>query len=503
MWRTRHTLTKIVATLGRASNTPETIRKMAEAGASVFRLNFSHGSLDDHGRVLRAVRQVEAELGQPLGVLGDLSGPKIRVGAVQEGGVAVEAGEDVMFQPEPIVATGRRFSSTYPGLTEDVRTGQRLLINDGAIRMLVVERRQGAITCRVTTGGLITTGKGINLPQTRLNLETITAKDWACLEWAVANDLDFLAMSFVRRAEEIQRLRHRMKELTDARCVRPIPIVAKIERPEALSNIEQILEAADAIMVARGDLGVEMDLAEVPAIQKRLVGLATAHGKPCIVATQMLESMIENPVPTRAEASDVANAVFDGCDAVMLSGETAVGKYPALAVETMSRIAASTEAYIATLPLAPPALHPRRDAGHWTAAIAHGAWIIAQDVKARLIVAASETGVTALHLSQNNFRIPIVIGSGDRCTLRRLTLLHGVTSVQITLPGNLDEFTAAFDEILLRNRWVERGEPIVLLAGHPIGRSGSTNSLAVHYVGDPTTGYRARASAKALSSSTG
>ncbi len=496
MWRSRNTLTKIVATLGKASNDAETIRKLVEAGASVFRLNFSHGTLEDHGKVLRAVRQVEHDLGYPIGVLGDLSGPKIRVGQVIDGGVEVQAGQDVAFQRQPILANGPRFSSTYPGLVSDVATGQKLLINDGAIRMLIVDQKPDEIVCRVTTGGLITSGKGINLPNTEVKLPCVTEKDYTCLEWAIKNELDFVAMSFVRQAADVELLHRRILEMMKGSGRRSLPIIAKIERPEALQNIDAILDAAEIIMVARGDLGVEMDLAEVPAIQKRLVDAAQRRGKPCIVATQMLETMITNASPTRAEASDVANAILDGADAVMLSGETAVGAYPVLAVDTMSRIAAATEAYVRSTPHQPPPMTTERMKGHWTAAIAHGAWMIAQDVKARLIVAATESGLTALHLSQNNFRIPIVIGSDDLSTLRRITVLNGVTPVQLTMPPDLDEFTELFDELLLSKGWVNRGEPVVILAGHPIGRVGSTNSLAVHHVGDPTTGYRDRVQKK-------
>ena len=496
MWRSRKTLTKIVATLGKASGDAATIRKLVEAGASVFRLNFSHGTLDDHLKILTAVRSVEDELGHPLGVLGDLSGPKIRVGQVVGAGVMVEAGHDVIFQREPILADGPRFSSTYPGLVADVGTGQKLLINDGAIRMLVVDCRPEEVVCRVTTGGLITSGKGINLPNTQVKLPCVTEKDYNCLEWAIAHELDFVAMSFVRAAQDIELLHRRILEMMKGSGRRSLPIIAKIERPEALENIDAILDASEVIMVARGDLGVEMDLAQVPAIQKRLVDAAQRHGKPCIVATQMLESMIHNPSPTRAEASDVANAILDGADAVMLSGETAVGEYPVLAVDTMSRIAEATEEYVRSTAHEPPPMTDERRKGHWTAAIAHGAWMIAQDVKAKVIVAATESGLTALHLSQNNFRIPIVIGSDDRSTLRRITVLNGVTPVALKMPPNLDEFTQVFDDLLLERGWVNRGEPVVILAGHPLGRVGSTNSLAVHHVGDPTTGYRGRGAEK-------
>lgn len=490
MWRNRRVLTKIVATVGTASADEETLRRIAEAGASVFRLNFSHGTLEGHSETLARIRVVEEKVGHPIGVLGDLSGPKIRVGQVQPGGVAVEAGDDVIFRRGSFAATGKVFSSTYAGLVEDLEAGHKVLIADGAIRMLVVEKRLDEALCRVTTGGVISSGKGINLPNSKLNLEAITEKDWMCLAWAIENDLDLIAMSFVRRAEDITRLRARMEQLCAQHGIRPLPIVAKIERPEALENIEEILTETDVIMVARGDLGVEMDLAAVPTIQKQLINRARARGVPCIVATQMLESMMESPSPTRAEASDVANAILDGADAVMLSGETAVGKFPALAVDTMSRIAEETENYERTLPCRPAEPRSGQQIGHWTGAITQGAWLTARTVQAKVVIASSLTGMTAVYLSQGNFRLPIVICSSDESTLRRITVLRCITPVRMRLPGSLDEFTRMIDEMLLHHGWVERGEPIVMLAGHPIGKSGATNSLAVHYVGDPTTGYR-------------
>lgn len=486
-------LTKIVATVGPAT-TRAVLPKLIDAGVSVFRLNFSHGTLDQHEQMLRDIREVEAECGRPVGVMGDLSGPKIRIGQVQDGGVEVVAGEDVVFQRDEVVAIGPRFSSTYPGLVDDVEPGQMILINDGAIRMIVVERlrssRQDEIVCRVTTGGVVSTGKGINLPSTDLSVDAITEKDWRCLEWAIEKELDFVALSFVRRGDDITRLRNRIQQLLGENSVRRLPIIAKIERPEAINNIEEILEVTDIIMVARGDLGVEMDLAEVPAIQKRLIDEAQYHGVPCIVATQMLESMITSPTPTRAEASDVANAILDGADAIMLSGETSVGQYPILVVDAMARIAESTEAYIRSQPFETLPPHKLLRQGHWTAAVAHAAWMVARNVDAKVIVAASATGTTAIHLSQNNFRVPVLIVSDRRDVLRRITVLHGITPIELPLVQSLDEFTRSVDAALLERGIVDSGDAVVLLAGHPIGKPGSTNSLAVHYVGNPETGYR-------------
>ena len=324
----RPVLTKIIATLGPASTDAATVRKLIEAGVSVFRLNFSHGDLEGHTASVRMIRAVSAEAGRPVGILGDLQGPKIRVGKVEEGGVEAVAGSVVIMQRQALVATASlaplRLSSTHAGLVDDLEPGHRVLINDGAVRMLVVAKRADEVECTVTVGGQITSGKGINLPDSSPSIDSITKRDWEHMAWAVRNELDFLALSFVRDAEDVRRLRGGLEKAGGA----AVQIIAKIELPGAVQNAETIIDAADGIMVARGDLGVEMDLARVPVIQQQLLTKAQSFGKPCIVATQMLESMIHAPSPTRAEASDVATAIFSGSDAVMLSGETAVGKYP-------------------------------------------------------------------------------------------------------------------------------------------------------------------------------
>lgn len=485
--------TKIVATVGTPgmpSAERQTLARLAEAGVSVFRLNFSHGELDQYEQTLRRIREVENDAGRPIGVLGDLSGPKIRVGPVVKGGIYAQAGEDVVFQRQEIVAEGLRFSVTYPGLIDDIAPGQKLLVNDGAVRMLVVDRSADEITCRVITPGLISSGKGINLPATDLHVDAITDKDWICLEWAVAHELDFVAMSFVRRADEVRQLKARLIELAQANNCRPIPIVAKIEKPEALDNLQAILDEVDVIMVARGDLGVEMDLARVPIIQKQVVESSLRHGTPCIVATQMLESMIHSPVPTRAEASDVANAILDGADAIMLSGETAVGRHPVLTVATMCRIAESTETFVGWQSRLtgglPQQQQCRLDAGHWTGAIAAGTQTIAREIDAKLIVAWTRTGVTAIHLSQNRFPVPVVVCSDDLCTLRRLTVLHGIIPLRMSLPASIDQFTSQVSRVLLEMKLAEPGDAVIVLAGHPVGQDSATNSLAVHYLGNPS-----------------
>jgi pyruvate kinase len=513
----RPTRAKIVATLGPASESPETIRRLVEAGVSVFRLNFSHGDFEAHGRRLAAVREAAAAMGRPIAVLGDLSGPKIRVGRVPQA-IELLAGQDVLLSrtaeaaevvPERIAGSDVMTAVlpvTYPSLVDEVEPGHRVLINDGAVRMLAVERTSDAMRCRVTIGGLVTTGKGINLPDTDLKVLAITAKDWDCVEWSVRNSLDFLALSFVRRAAEVRELKARLAGMCPVqRSIEPqerteqgstIPVVAKIEKPQAVEALDEIVEAADAIMVARGDLGVEMDLAQVPIVQKKIIERCELWGKPCIVATQMLESMIENASPTRAEVSDIANAIFDSADAVMLSGETAVGKHPVLAVETMRRAIAAAEARIAEMPMESSPPLKLVESRYPTAALAHGAWHIVRDIKASMVACWSEGGGTARYLSQNEFRVPIVAYTSSALAARRMALLKSVVPIHRPPPasGTLAEFTDIAERDLLERGWASHGDAVVLIAGKPLGEVRATNSIALLYIGDPRGGYRSHRS---------
>lgn len=503
-------LAKIVATIGPASDSPEMVRKLIEAGVSVFRFNFSHGDFAAHGKRLATVRAIAKEMGRPIACLGDLQGPKIRVGKCPDGGLGVASGHDVIFRvgmPEARFerASGGEeiavFPVTYEKLISEVEPGHKVLVNDGAIRMLAVERsaERGELRCRVIVGGLVTTGKGINLPQSNISAPAITDKDWECARWAAENDMDFVALSFVRRAEEVTELKDRLAQMARERRggqaddpAAWIPVVAKIEKPQALADLDRIVQAADGVMVARGDLGVEMDIARVPVSQKEIVAKCAEWGKPCIVATQMLETMIENAVPTRAEASDVANAIFDGADAVMLSAETATGRHPALVVDTMRRIVAAAETRLASIPqvATPPKKFVERHSA--IAALAHGAWHIAQDVKARAIVVWSQWGGSARYLSQNGFQIPIVAFSSDERATRRMALLGGVTAVLTPPPatGTLKEWNEQADSYLLANGLAKPGDSIVLLAGKPLGVSKRVNSIAVHRVGETASGWR-------------
>lgn len=505
---TRPTLAKILATIGPASDKPEMIAKLIEAGVACFRLNFSHGTLDDHERRLQTIRRVADEAGLPIAVLGDLPGPKIRIGKVADPGIMVQAGEDVVIDPALVLAIasevpGRphRFGCTHIRIASDVQPGQKVLINDGAIRALAVEREAGdgesTLRIRITTGGLITSGKGINLPQSEVSLPAMGERDWMFVEWAVKHGIDYLALSFVRTAEEVRILKNALAGMCSVEgegggIAAAIPVIAKIEKPQAIANLEEITAASDGLMVARGDLGVEMDIATVPIAQRQIVKTADAWGKPCIVATQMLESMIAAPVPTRAEAGDVATAVIQGADAVMLSAETASGAWPVVTVETMRRIIESAE----------EAIRPERDAapsppgrviqtGYRTAALAHGAWYVAKDVGAKLIVCWSQRGGAARYLSQTGLPIPIIACSSSMRETRRMALLRGVIALRMDPPpdSSLASWNRRVDAELIDRGWAKLGEPIVLLAGRPLGVQGATNTLAVHFVGDEGSGF--------------
>ena len=489
-------LTKIVATIGPACSAVDTLVRLIEEGVRVARLNFSHGGFEQFEASLRAVRQASAKADIPVGVLGDLCGPKLRIGTMCQDGVLLHSGDRVAFGRERI--EGYRdvksqmvvLSTNYPAMVDEVSPGERVLINDGMIRMLVTDVSgsgdEAKLICSVTRGGLLTSNKGVNLPDTRLSAPSLTDYDRQCVQWAVANDLDFLALSFVRSADDVRQLHRLLTDLGKARQGNRIPVVAKIETPQATQDIEAIAEVADGVMVARGDLGVELDVAEVPVVQKRIIEAAHDYGKPVIVATQMLQSMIEEASPTRAEVSDVANAIIDGTDALMLSGETAVGKYPVQAVHVMNHTAAITEAYAMT----------RRDGGvgkppvklvesrYRTAGLAHGVSVVVNDLRCKYVVLWSELGGGARYLSQNRLPVPIIAVSSNEAALRRMGMLFGVTSVWMPRPRGTEAFAHEVDDLLSRDGWTEPGDPIVIVSGEPLGTPGVTNNLLIHYVGD-------------------
>jgi len=507
----RPAYTKIVATIGPASDSPEMLARLIEAGVSVFRLNFSHGRFEEHAERLRRIRQAAGELQTPVAVLGDLQGPKLRVTRVpdlsEQGGIIVETGSDVIFRRgvEEAFLDEREgapvLGSTFDPLFTDVEPGQRVLINDGAVRMLAVDCIPGEqLRCRVTFGGQITSGKGINLPESTLSVPAITEKDWTCVQWAAEHGIDYLALSFVRTAEEIRQLKDRLEELVPAGSSSPergmgahIPVMAKIEKPQAVKNIDAIVQEADAIMVARGDLGVEMDVAAVPTAQRMIIAKCVEHGKPVVVATQMLESMITSASPTRAEASDVAGAVLQGADAVMLSGETAVGKHPALVVETMRRIIAVTEEGVRDAPPGPGTLPKLEELPYRSAALASGAWHIAREAHAKVVVVWSQNGGMARYLSRNDFRIPILAYTSSTVAARRMTLLANVYPIVTAPPtsGTLSEWTDVVERDLRARELAGDGDIAILIAGKPLGGVRAQDLLALLRVGDRASGFRA------------
>jgi pyruvate kinase len=485
-------LTKIIATLGPATATDETITRLIECGVDIVRINFGHGSPEEHARLVRTVRAASKKLGFPVAVLGDLQGPKIRVGKVAGDGIDLAEGAEVVFQREAIEARPSadderiRFSSTYERLVDDAEAGHRLLINDGAVRLLIVEKKCDDLVCRVTHGGRVTSGKGINLPETDLTVETLTERDWRDVRWSIEQGLDVVALSFVRTSRDVRELKKGIARIAAelGREGVTLPVVAKIETPRALEAVEGIVDVADGMMIARGDLGVEMDLAEVPIIQKRLIAVARRHGIPCIVATQMLQSMIVEPLPTRAEANDVAGAIFDEVDAVMLSGETSIGAHPVLAVEHMKRIAEAAERYVAHAHAGSAAPAKLVELRYHAAGLAHGVWTVANDIGARCIIVWSESGAGARYLSQNRFDIPILAATSDARSARQMQLLRGVVPVRVDPPEGIGAFISVMDAMVRDTGLARDGDACIVVAGEPLGSAGVTDTVRIHVVGE-------------------
>ena len=474
--------TKIIATMGPACSDVDTLLQMFHAGVGVCRLNFSHGSFDGHLLQLRRIREAAARFDTPIAVLGDLCGPKIRLGSVKDidgtGGMPVNIGDEIVIQRASISGENGRVSCIYPGFVDDVQVGDRVLVEDGLLRFVCTDKNYNEVRCSCTAGGVLKSSKGINLPNTAVNIPSITDKDWECVEWAIENDLDYLALSFVRSAEDLILLRQHLKNSGS-----DIHLVAKIEKSEAIGEIDSIIQASDALMVARGDLGVEMDLAQVPLIQKDLVFRCQIAGKPVIVATQMLQSMIDQSSPTRAEVSDVANAILDGTDAVMLSGETSVGKFPVGVVHIMSHVAEVIEnASVAKVPFRDVQL--RMKTNPLSAAVARGVRDIVEDLKPTLVAVYSQTGATARIFSKYRFPIPIIALSDNHRALRRMALHYGVVPQEMSPPKNMTELTAHIDFLVRNRKYAKVGDRIVIVAGASLGTPGTLNSVVVHTLGD-------------------
>jgi len=465
---------KIVATLGPATSSYENIRAIIDAGVDVARMNLSHGSYDVHEEVYANVRKAADDAGKPVAVLVDLQGPKIRLGKFADGPYDLAVGDIFKITTEDVVGTKELSGTTFKGLPQDVSPGDFLLIDDGKVKVEVVETDGVVVTTKVVVGGPVSNNKGINLPGVAVNVPALSEKDEADLRWGLRLGADIIALSFVRNADDVTRVHEIMAEEG-----RKVPVVAKIEKPQAVDHLEAIIDAFDAIMVARGDLGVELPLEAVPIVQKRAVELARRMAKPVIVATQMLESMISSPVPTRAETSDVANAVLDGADAVMLSGETSVGEYPAITVATMAKIIESTEEH-GLERIAELGTKPRTQGGALTLAAAE----VADFVGAKFVCVFTESGDSARRMSRLRVKIPMLAFTPDQAIRRRMSLTWGVESFLVDRVTHTDAMYHQVDDILLGKGLAEVGDKVVVISGSPPGISGSTNDLRVHRVGD-------------------
>jgi pyruvate kinase len=463
---------KIVCTMGPATAAPERVRALVEAGMDVARLNFSHGSRDDHEQSHQLVRSAAAASGRSVGVLADLQGPKIRLGRFVEGAVSWETGERITITTEIVPGTHDRVSTTYPLLAEDVRPGDRLLVDDGNVGLVVVDIRSRDVICDVLEGGVVSDSKGLSLPGVAVSAPALSGKDVEDLKFALRLPVDLVALSFVRSPTDASLVHSVMAEVGVRR-----PVLAKLEKPEAVADLDRIVAAFDGLMVARGDLGVELPLEQVPLVQKRAIQKCREDAKPVIVATQMLESMIEQSRPTRAEASDVANAVLDGADAVMLSGETSVGRFPVQAVATMARIIDTVESASTAVPAL---LHAPRTQG---GALALAAKEIGEVLGGTALIAFTQTGDTARRLARHHSVLPLLAFTPDPAVRDQLALSWGVETFITPTVQHTDEMVRQVDAAMLEHGRGEPGDLVVIIAGSPPSTPGATNLVRVHRLG--------------------
>jgi pyruvate kinase len=468
--------TKIVATIGPASRDPRMLERLVRAGANVLRLNFSHGTHEEHAEVVRAAREIEARLGQPLALLQDLSGPKIRTGRMKGGEIELRSGERLSITTdESVEGTRELISTTYHALPRDVREGDLILLDDGNLELRVLGVAHGRVETEVVDGGPLGSHKGMNLPGVRMSVPALTEKDRGDLAFGLTQGVDYVALSFVRQAADVEEVKSLIRA---AELGHDVPVVAKIEKPEAVENLAAILAVSDGVMVARGDLGVEIGTEEVPTLQKKIIAAANAAGRVVITATQMLESMIENPRPTRAEASDVANAILDGTDAVMLSGESAVGRFPVQAVETMARIADFTEQNA----VASTRENARKGPGTAiTRSLSRVAVSVANELGCKRILAFTESGITARLVSGHRPRVPVVAVTHEEAVCRQLALWWGVVPVRAELSESSDELLVQGEARLKAEGLARAGDTILILSGHS-NIAAATNMLRVHEV---------------------
>ena len=464
---------KIVATLGPASSSYDQLRAIIEAGVDVARMNLSHGSYDVHEQIYRDVRKAANDLDKPVGVFVDLQGPKIRLTKFKDGPVKLEKGATFKITTDEIEGDVNICGTTFKGLPGDVKVGDFLLIDDGKVRLRAVAVSDTTVTTEVEIPGLVSNNKGINLPGVAVNVPALSEKDEADLRWGLKLGVDMVALSFVRDASDIDRVHEIMREEG-----RKVPVIAKIEKPQAVENLEEIIDAFDAIMVARGDLGVELPLEQVPLVQKRAVELARRWAKPVIVATQMLESMISSSIPTRAETSDVANAVLDGADALMLSGETSVGSFPVETVSTMAKIIQSTEENgLSRIP--DLGTRPHTQGG----AVSFAAMEIAELLGSKFVCVFTEGGDSLRRISRLRSAVPVLSFTPNVQTARELSLVWGSKTYIVPKVTHTDAMFEQVDISVLEQGMCKVGDEVVVVAGTPPGVSGSTNTLRVHKVG--------------------
>lgn len=471
-------LTKIVATLGPATDSPEQIRKLIEAGVDVFRLNASHGNQEDHGNRIRWVRQVSEEMGVHIGVLLDLQGPKIRLGTFVNGGCRLETGERFSLTVQAVDGTCERASTTYKDFVRDLKSGNRILLADGAVELRSIDKTDTDVVCEVVRGGPIFDRQGINLPGAEISAASLSKKDISDLRFGLEAGVDMVALSFVRKRDDVLRLRVYLEE-ADAH----VSIISKIEKPEAWTNLDAILDESDGVMVARGDLGVEMALERVPFVQKSIIERAREHGKFVITATQMLESMINSAVPTRAEVSDVANAIYDGTDAVMLSAETSKGKYPIETSAMMARIAIESENSLRHQGFRELARRDRSTPSY-AETMADVAYRCASLQGAVAIVVFTASGSSARLVSKYRPPVPIYAFTHSAAVARQLSVIYGIMPMLVPNPVDTDEMVKVIDQMLLGQGLVKPRDNVVFVAGQPIGHPGTTNFVKLHRMGE-------------------
>jgi len=468
--------TKIIATIGPATSDRQVIGELIENGVDVIRLNFSHGSFDDYGRFLDEINAARDSAGRVTAVMGDLCGPKIRSGVIDTEKNQLVEGDEITIVNGNAPGTAECFGTNYEFFVKDVEVGDRIYIDDGQLSLIAVGKSDEQITCRVIVGGVLKSNKGINLPDTQVSIPSITPKDWQCVDWAIERGMDFLALSFVRSGADVQELKDYLASKGS-----DIKVVSKVETPQAVADLEAVVDASDAVLVARGDLGVEMDLAEVPMIQKRITRMCHQKGKPVIVATQMLQSMIDMPTATRAEISDVANAIMDLTDAVMLSGETAVGKYPIEVLKTIKSVAGHTESYLDSLDEPRGQMMADSD-DQLVAALAPSVAHIVDQIAAPIVATWSQSGRTAAFFSKARIDSPILAFSSDAKVCTQMCMQYGVRPQLETPPAGIVEFAKMVDEKVLQANVARVGDQIVLVTTREPGSKEKANVIVVHKV---------------------